>query len=248
MNESTKGLQVLDGQVLTERPVQMIRPIATPEEAFQAWKAFQDLKKRLVTDDDLQNVGGKNAIKKSGWRKIAAAFGLDTELLSERRMPNESGVGFTVECTVRAIAPNGRHADGVGSFDSTERKMTHPEHDVRATAYTRAANRAISDLVGGGEVSAEEMGERGDGKEVAELKAQIAQLQAPIPRPEAEKMCAEFGKALAAEGISTTPENGPSILLEVVLARGDLRRAYKALKATKPAESRAEAPADSSGE
>lgn len=31
------------------------------------------------------------------------------------------------------------------------------EHDIRATAETRAKNRAISDLVGGGEVSAEEM-------------------------------------------------------------------------------------------
>ena len=31
------------------------------------------------------------------------------------------------------------------------------EHDVYATAHTRAKNRAISDLVGGGEVSAEEM-------------------------------------------------------------------------------------------
>jgi hypothetical protein len=76
------------------------------------------------------------------------------------------------------IAPGGRSCDGVGSCDSHEERFeesvwkkgadgkSYKEptgkykwkyNDVDGTAYTRAANRAISDLVGGGEVSAEEM-------------------------------------------------------------------------------------------
>lgn len=47
-------------------------------------------------------------------------------------------------------------------IDNAWRRLKPPkevnEHNIVATAETRAKNRAISDLVGGGEVSAEEMG------------------------------------------------------------------------------------------
>lgn len=36
---------------------------------------------------------------------------------------------------------------------------THPDHDVKSTAQTRASNRAVADLIGCGEVSAEELGD-----------------------------------------------------------------------------------------
>ena len=54
-------------------------------------------------------------------------------------------------------APNGRINTGVGICDSKERNFAHLEHDVYATAHTRAKSRAISDMVAGGVVSAEEM-------------------------------------------------------------------------------------------
>jgi len=60
---------------------------------------------------------------------------------------------------VRATSPNGRHMDGIGICDVTERQFTHPEHDIVATAHTRAINRAFADLFGLGAVSAEEMTE-----------------------------------------------------------------------------------------
>ena len=37
------------------------------------------------------------------------------------------------------------------------KRFTHAEHDIISTAHTRAKNRAISDIIGTGEVSAEEM-------------------------------------------------------------------------------------------
>ena len=47
--------------------------------------------------------------------------------------------------------------DAVGSCASNERRFAHIDHDVRAIAHTRSKNRAVADLVGGGEVSAEEI-------------------------------------------------------------------------------------------
>jgi hypothetical protein len=52
---------------------------------------------------------------------------------------------------------SGRSMTAVAVCPSKERKFAHPEHDVFAVCHTRAVNRAISDLVGLGEVSAEEI-------------------------------------------------------------------------------------------
>lgn len=55
----------------------------------------------------------------------------------------------------------GREGEAIW-VDNAWRRLKPPkevnEHNIVATAETRAKNRAISDLVGGGEVSAEEMG------------------------------------------------------------------------------------------
>lgn len=56
----------------------------------------------------------------------------------------------------RATAPNGQYMDGDGACDTWEKGYPNSLHDTRATAHTRAKNRAISDLAGFGEISAEE--------------------------------------------------------------------------------------------
>jgi hypothetical protein len=134
----------------------VLRPVATAQEILDAWKAYQALKRQLLTPDDYQEIQGRPRVKKSGWRKIATAFGISTAIVREQRRTTDTGA-FHWETVVRAIAPNGRYCEAVGSCASDERKFAHPDHDVRAVAQTRATNRAISDLVGGGEVSAEEL-------------------------------------------------------------------------------------------
>lgn len=143
--------------------------------------AFENLKRELLIDSDFQTYTEKNVtkrfIKKSGWRNIGLAFGISLEPVgSEMRDLGMVEPGrFAIEYRVRATAPNGRYVEGVGSCDSHEERFAEKawnEHtkrkeftgrfvfeynDVASTAYTRAANRAISDLVGGGEVSAEEI-------------------------------------------------------------------------------------------
>ncbi len=66
---------------------------------------------------------------------------------------------FIYEITCRATAPSGRYSEACASCASNERDFTHVEHDVRATAQSRSTSRSISDLIGTGEISAEELSE-----------------------------------------------------------------------------------------
>lgn len=133
----------------------LIKPVASTNDIVEAWEDYQNLKAKLLNESDYQIISGKNCIKKSGWRKIQTAFSISDELMSEIRKDYKDY--FVYEITVKTIAPNGRFAFGIGSCASNERKFAHVEHDTRSTAHTRAKNRAIADLVGGGDVSAEEM-------------------------------------------------------------------------------------------
>lgn len=145
MSEST--------EIATLNPV---LPLVTAEQARDGWAKFEALKAALLTEDDYQKISGKAFIKRSGFRKIAVYFGLSDSILEEERKDREDG-SFTWRIMVEARAPNGRTSVGVAICDSTERKFSHLEHDTYSTAHTRAKSRAISDLVGGGAVSAEEM-------------------------------------------------------------------------------------------
>lgn len=76
---------------------------------------------------------------------------------------SESNFMETVDTTVDNRASDGdpTEDDDVFRVDGKYRRLRDPravkEHDVLTLAATRAKNRAISDLVGGGEVSAEEV-------------------------------------------------------------------------------------------
>ena len=139
-----------------ELAVSPVMPLVSPEQAAASWALFEDLKARLLVDDDYQAIAGKRYIKRSGFRKLAVYFGLSDGILREERKDREDK-SFTWRIIVEAAAPNGRTSIGVGVCDSRERSFAHLEHDVYATAHTRAKSRAISDMVAGGAVSAEEV-------------------------------------------------------------------------------------------
>ncbi len=208
MSEPSQALTTIDGQVLATEPVrpQMIRPLATPDEALDAWQAFQALKGKLVTKDDIQHIANGDFIKKSGWRKIAAAFGISTECVAEEREDIPGGWLWRVR--VRATAPNGRYAEGTAGCASNERRYSHPEHDTYAQAYTRACNRAISDLVGGGEVSAEEM--KVDPKPT-------------LTRDQASELIAQFERSCDDKGVTFDHR---SLAVQLLQSTDDLRRAF----------------------
>jgi len=136
--------------------IQVVQPVAPIEQLKKSMQEFERLKRELLTEDDWQQIGDKKYITRSGFRKISLAFGLSDQILEEHRAERADG-SFTWRVKVRVWARNGRRSESVGACDSSERKFAHLEHDVYATAHTRAKSRAISDLVAGGAVSAEEL-------------------------------------------------------------------------------------------
>ena len=141
---------------------------------------YQEAIKALLTPEDYQTIANKDFKKKSAWRKLATAFRISDEVIDECIEYDETSQILRAKYRVKCTLPNGRSAEGVGVcsiFDKIRYKDTakfnkdketpsnfelrsrfsNAEHDVLGTAHSRAKNRAISDLIGAGEVSAEEM-------------------------------------------------------------------------------------------
>lgn len=114
----------------------------------------------LIGPNDVQVEGNRTFKKKSAWRKLARHFTISTEIV---RVEKEDLNGiFCATVTVRAVAPWGQHAEEVGACatDEATGRRTITTADAIATAATRATNRAVSNLIAMGEVSAEEIGDR----------------------------------------------------------------------------------------
>lgn len=143
-------------EILPPISMDIVRPAVSAVQAAAAWQEFQMLKRAVIDKTDIQRIQGKDFIKKSGWRKLAQYFNLTDDIVQEVREPIGEGEWvWTIK--VKCIAANGRYTVGVGKCASNERKFAHVEHDTYATAHTRAKNRAISDMIAAGEVSAEEL-------------------------------------------------------------------------------------------
>lgn len=127
------------------------------EDALAQWEAYQIFTEKLLDKSDYIDIKGKAFKKKSAWRKYARAFNINTEIISKDITYNDKGIVTEAEFIVRATLPDGRHCDGWGNCSRREGNKNKPNHDIPATAMTRATNRAIADLIGAGEVTAEEV-------------------------------------------------------------------------------------------
>ncbi|HET8908145.1 MAG TPA: hypothetical protein VFN11_14395 [Ktedonobacterales bacterium] len=150
----------------------LVLPLVDSSTAKAAIQQYEALKAAIVRPDDVQRINNRDFLKKAFWRRVATCFGLSLELVSQERGFDEAGHLY-YSVMYKAVAPNGRTMDADGYCSTAENgRDKWPEHNVRATAHTRAKNRAISDLVGGGEVSAEEMPDD-------EPRQQVRQQQQP---------------------------------------------------------------------
>jgi hypothetical protein len=150
-------------------------------EAVSTMRAFQELKSKLLDENDVVEIEGKKYIKRSGWRKIALAFNISTEIVEVSR--EEKDGKYIVRVKARAIAPNGRVSEEIGVCDSSEfesGRLKASIHNIETKAATRALNRAISNLVGGGEVSAEEIITDDEGSSASTQGSQ------PQPQPQSQ--------------------------------------------------------------
>jgi hypothetical protein len=153
--------RLLDRATATPTIVEIVTPLDIDRLA-EAFKKFEEFKKRLLKPEDTVQIQGRAYLKKSAWRKWALACGLSDDILSWERVPRQGydkNGSFLYRIIARAThASTNRSSLGVGVAAKSEKaKWAHEEHDIFALAHTRAKNRAIADLVGGGEVSAEEM-------------------------------------------------------------------------------------------
>lgn len=167
--ETPEGKEIVVQTAIIEKEVaaivpgnSLVLPVTTPEEAKKTMELYQNTLDALVDDRDWQKVGTEKFLKKSGVRKLAVAFNLSEEIIDLKEERDTEGRIITAFASVRITAPNGRTTVGTGTCSIYDKKtgrdgFTHAEHDVRATAITRATNRAILNMVGMGKVSAEEV-------------------------------------------------------------------------------------------
>ena len=129
-------------------------------QAVKMVKMFQEAKARVLSPGDVIDIKGHPFIKRSGWRKIGLLFGVQWEIVSVDREGDAKGKR-QVRVIVRASLPYGRYVDEIAVNNSEEytgnRSGQDTWHNLEATATSRAINRAVSDLIGAGEVSAEEI-------------------------------------------------------------------------------------------
>jgi hypothetical protein len=170
-------------EAIVEAP-QIVVPRVDVETVIEHFNRFQELKSRVLRDEDYLFVGpdgrptdkGKHVsehIKKTGWSKLALIFNLNVEILKREKMWGEdkNGKYYVWTYHVRATAPNGRYQDAEGACSSRdpfyakrydpktkeERWIEPDEKNIMLKAQTVAFNRAVSFLIGGGELSAEEV-------------------------------------------------------------------------------------------
>ena len=139
--------------------------------AIKQWDAYQKLCKGLLNESDYQEiyVREKNEEgnyvrvkrhfkKKSAWQKLARAFNVDTNIVDRDIVRTKTGKIKEAYYCVRATLPNGRSVESDALCSRGEiGKDKVSDHTIMSTAKTRATNRAIGELIGAGEVSAEEM-------------------------------------------------------------------------------------------
>lgn len=197
-------------------PGGLARPVAGVDEVREAFEQYLTLRRTIVVESDITRIGKKEFVNKSGWRKLGTVMGTSSELRSRDYARDAQGRTVSAEVVVRAHAPNGRFMDGLGVCEIHERccprayeggvctdkrsyhthcepgcdgflHFSKPQHDLPATAYTRALNRASSDLFGFGEVSAEEITDR-DEPAPEEWRRRVAAAMNAIEDEEQKRM------------------------------------------------------------
>ncbi len=133
--------------------------------------AFTKIKQAVIDEkDDMTNFSGRPYLKKSAWVKIALAFNISPKIDEIIREKTDDG-NYIVRFKVSATMPwTGRSETEIGIAEKEEfdrrnkvakergkREIPFTVHNCETLAYSRAYNRVISKLVGGGQISAEEI-------------------------------------------------------------------------------------------
>jgi hypothetical protein len=150
---------------------------------FKAWEEF---KSKALTPNDWYDEKGTRRMRKSGFMKAAVAAEVSTEIFDERceKITLDGKDVLAYHFSAKAFFKSGRKMEATASASSDEPKLRgKPVHFIRSLAQTRAVNRAISNLIGGGEVSAEEIdAEAAEPRKQVEGEAKVVEPPPYKPR------------------------------------------------------------------
>lgn len=153
-------------QALLARPVNeqlaVARPVVTPAQAKEILAEWEALKQAIARPEDIheEERGGKKIrfYKKSFWRRAATFLNLSVNAVAGSERFDLFGQTRVASVAYEASVGNGRRVSGDGHCGNDERgKERWTTANLLATAHTRAYNRAVSNCIGGGEVSADEL-------------------------------------------------------------------------------------------
>ena len=170
-DKMVKAEVIENPQVSEETQLMKVDNVPDVDTAIEQWDAYQKLCKGLLNETDYQEIIVKekdedgNYVKvkrhfkkKSAWQKLSRAFNVDTEIVDRELERTKMGRVREAYYCVRATLPNGRSVESDALCSRSEKgKDKVSDHTIMSTAKTRATNRAIAELIGAGEVSAEEM-------------------------------------------------------------------------------------------
>lgn len=158
---------------MSNKELMVVDNVPDVDVAKKQWQAYQILcgKGGILDQSDFQKIrvkekdeNGKYVFvdrefkKKSAWQKLGRAFNVDTSIVEREFQRSKNGTIKEAYYCVRATLPNGRSVESDALCSRSEKGKQHvSDHTIMATAKTRATNRAISELIGAGEVSSDEM-------------------------------------------------------------------------------------------
>lgn len=161
-----------------------ITPLLSPSDARAAMVAYQEIASAVTDENDYQTFRDSDGKqhkfrKRSGWKKLARFYGVATEVKEERifhdhkpttclrvKMPEVFKDVTDCGCPVKGVRyviraidlRSGRYAENVGICVAGERRVPASAslHDLATRALNRGENRAVADLLGVSDPSAEE--------------------------------------------------------------------------------------------
>lgn len=140
--------------------VLLVRAEARIEESKTLWNQFLELRDTILSDPACYDeIAGHREMNRTGATRLALPFGLSIEDrgVEEGRVQLADTGDWDYRYRVRVrISKGGRFVDGIGScrlsgISEKAGDISRREHFALTKAWTRAAKRAIADILGGTE-------------------------------------------------------------------------------------------------
>ena len=216
---------------MKETSLMSVDTVPNVDIAKQQWKAYQILcsKDGILDENDFQKIRVKDKDpetgqyvmverefkKKTAWQKLGRAFNVDTKIVEREFQRTKTGRINEAYYCVRASLPNGRSVESDALCSRAEKgKSKVSDHTIMATAKTRATNRAIGELIGAGEVSAEEITSEFKASDdsdhhyipASKVESVPEKTTTEVPSKEPPKLINDCINALALRGMKPTME------------------------------------------